>query len=189
MRLSGTKKGLAATRGRLSVCIAITLLPSCTPVEKHYEYSHSAGTEYVAGIGDNVIRVDVNEDLPNVAGRADLWGRTRYRGYDELKYGGLDEQGRALLVRSGVEVVTNENTVNRSGLGTAMVQAQPLASGYSATGFGMRAPDPSIGLAPDAIAFAIEVNQGNKVPFQGRTIIIREAAPTYLRYLVADSAM
>ena len=33
-----------------------------------------------------MLRLDLREDLPNAFGRADIYGRTRDRGFSELRY-------------------------------------------------------------------------------------------------------
>jgi hypothetical protein len=55
----------------------------------------------VAGVGDVVLRVEGRESMPNVFGRADIFGRTRTTGFTTTQYGGM--QGKnVVLLRSGV---------------------------------------------------------------------------------------
>ena len=60
------------------------VLSGCAPVETRSHLDRPAGETY-ASTGDIVLRVQRVDDLPNVFGRADLFGRTRDRGFTELR--------------------------------------------------------------------------------------------------------
>jgi hypothetical protein len=55
-----------------------------------------------AGVGDVVLRAENRENLPNVFGASDIWGRTRSTGFTTIQYGGMDATGKVVLIRSGV---------------------------------------------------------------------------------------
>ena len=55
------------------------------------------------------------DDLPKVFGRADLFGRTRDRGFSEVRYMGLNASGMPVFQRRDVDIMTNETTMSRTG--------------------------------------------------------------------------
>jgi hypothetical protein len=70
-------------------------------------------TTYVAGVGDTIAEVDTRESLPNIAGKADIFGRTRPTGKIVITYLGLEE-GRAVFERLNIRMQSNATTMNSS---------------------------------------------------------------------------
>ena len=63
------------------------LVVACAPVQvrSQTQIDRPTGDRY-ASVGDIVLRVQNTEALPNMFGRADLFGRTRDRGFTEVRY-------------------------------------------------------------------------------------------------------
>ena len=164
--------------------LLLAVLVGCAPVEKHAQLDQPQGLELMAGIGDVLLRVDVKEDLPNLWGRADLYGRTRDRGFSELRYMGL-VGGKAIFRRRDIEIMTNETTMSRSGFGTTMVSAQPAGQGFVAYGVSTRAPDATTqALPPDTIEFMLDLQLTRTLVIRGHTIEIIEASPGLIKYMI-----
>jgi hypothetical protein len=53
------------------------LLGGCAPIQQTANTSTPMGQSLRAGIDDEIIRAEGRENLPNVLGRADIFGRTR----------------------------------------------------------------------------------------------------------------
>lgn len=165
--------------------ISLAALFACAPIEQHSSVRQPIGTKLVAGIGDTVLRVVKTEDLPNIFGRADLYGRTRDRGFTEIQYMGVDQMGYPVFRRRNVDIITNETTMTQSGLGTAIVTAQPAGSGFVATGVTTRAPNPYVQpLPPDTIEFVLDLSKSHEFPVEGKIIKVLEADPTALHYVI-----
>ena len=116
-----------------AIFLAMLLVAGCAPVQMRSQMDRPTGEAYVSA-GDIVLRVQRAEDLPNIYGRADLFGRTRDRGFTEVRYMGLNAAGAPLFRRRDVDIVTNETTMSRTG-SFAAFQAQgagPLARGTHA---------------------------------------------------------
>jgi hypothetical protein len=73
------------------------------------------GTPLTASIGDTVLRISREKNLPNVAGKADIFGRTTPTGVDTVQYLGVRD-GRALFKRHTVNVETGATTMNSTPL-------------------------------------------------------------------------
>ena len=67
---------------RATALVAISVA-GCAPVDVHSEADRPPGEAY-ASVGDIALRVEKTDDLPNVFGRADVFGRKRNRGFSDL---------------------------------------------------------------------------------------------------------
>ena len=115
-----------AMRGMLRAVLLIgALLGGCAPVQMRADTDGPAGEGY-ASTGDIVVRVRRTDDLPTIFGRADLFGRTRDRGFTEVRYLGLNPAGMPVFRRRDVDIMTNETTMSRTG-GFSTYQAQGSA--------------------------------------------------------------
>ena len=65
---------------------------SCGPIEQQATLVRPAvaGRPYIAGVGDTVLDLKQTQSLPNVVGRADIFGRTRDAGRVIVRFVGLD---------------------------------------------------------------------------------------------------
>jgi hypothetical protein len=77
-----------------------------------------------------------------------MFGRTRDRGFAELRYMGTDSAGRPVFRRVDVDVYTNETTMSQMGLRTATVTAQQAGNAVVASGIGASAPPATVGVLP-----------------------------------------
>lgn len=65
-------------------------------------------------IGGVVFRVNRASPLPNLFGKADIFGRTVDRGFVELRYKGQSPDGLLLFQLTDVETTSNETTMSRT---------------------------------------------------------------------------
>lgn len=171
-------------RAAIAVLVLVTG-GACATVEQEGRSSRPANVETFTSVGDVMLRVDVREDLPNAFGRADAFGRTRDRGFSDIRFMGLTADGLAIFRRRDVDIVTNETTVNRTGLGTAVVTAEQRGNTITGTGIVTRAPAPSIqALPPDTIEFTLDLRQGRIVTIREKTIEILDATPSGVRFVI-----
>src|SRR6516162_92917 len=84
----------------IGVAVA-ALLVSCAPVAQQTVLSTPIGQDLTAGVGDVVLRAEGRENMPNILGRADLFGRTRPTGFTTIQYGGM-QGNKVVLLREGV---------------------------------------------------------------------------------------
>ena len=95
----------------------VALLAACGSIEESQTVRTEAailGESYIAGVGDTVIEVIKEESMPNIAGKADIWGRTRPTGTVVLVYAGLRD-GKALFFRRDIDIKSDKTTMNSSG--------------------------------------------------------------------------
>ena len=153
-----------------AVWLVAAAATSCSPVQNHTTVEPGPG-QWTGSISDVVLRVSRTDDLPNAFGRADLFGRTRDRGFTEIRYMGLDGQNRVVFYRRDVDIVTNESTMSRSpgfSSWSAQAHAQQTGSVGSAGGSaGGVAMTPALAtiepLPPDTTRVVLDLSQGSKI--------------------------
>jgi hypothetical protein len=69
------------------VAIGLSVLASgCGSIQSQAQIAQPLGVERIAGVGDLVFRATTAQSLPNVFGRADIWGRTTPTGQTSVVY-------------------------------------------------------------------------------------------------------
>jgi len=94
---------------------AASALAACGSIEQQSALARPAvpWKAYVAGVGDTVMDLKQTQSLPNVVGKADIFGRTRDAGRVVVRFVGL-EGNQALFVRQDVVIQSNDTTMSRT---------------------------------------------------------------------------
>jgi hypothetical protein len=103
-------------RAVASVVLGVVLATAaCSPIEQQATLARPAvaGKAYIAGVGNTVLDLKQTQSLPNVAGKADIFGRTRYAGRVIVRFVGL-EGNQAVFVRQDVVIQSNETTMTQT---------------------------------------------------------------------------
>jgi hypothetical protein len=69
--------------------LLLLLLCGCASIETKTSLSQRVGEELSAGVGDAVIRLNSEKNLPNVFGKSDVFGRTTPTGITTVVYAGV----------------------------------------------------------------------------------------------------
>lgn len=88
-------------------------IAGCGDIKNSSRLAQQLDTSLIAGIGDTVIAIETNESMPNIAGKADIWGRTRPTGKVFVVFLGM-KNGRAVFERYSVRIQSNATTMNSS---------------------------------------------------------------------------
>jgi hypothetical protein len=100
------------------VALLALLLCGCADVqERSHIVGGRTGTQLTASVGDTVLRVSREKNLPNVVGKADIFERTTPTGVETVQYVGTRD-GRAFFKRRSVNVETGATTMNSTPLDT-----------------------------------------------------------------------
>lgn len=190
----------------LLVVVAL-LATGCGAIKNSSRLAQTLNKPLVAGVGDAIIEIETRESLPNIAGKADIFGRTRPTGKIFVTYLGL-EQGRAVFERYTIRVQSNATTMNSSPL----VIPQTSTTTYSgSTTIGGTMPGgtfsgsamssgtattsaPPIVLLPSGsetqvisnnrIVYFIDLTQSRRLIVEGHEIIVDEAFATSVKYKI-----
>jgi hypothetical protein len=106
--------------------------------------------------GGDQVAAESRENLPNVFGASDIWGRTRSTGFTSIQYGGMDAAGKIVLIRSGVTTQSDASTVNAGTFSTSAQQPN--------------------------IPIVVDWKRDPRIPASGRVIVVEGATPTSLTY-------
>ena len=96
----------------LVAVILALLLSGCADVqERSHIVGARTGTPLTASVGDTVLRVSREKNLPNIVGKSDILGRTTPTGVETVQYMGARD-GKAFFKRRTVNVETGATTMN-----------------------------------------------------------------------------
>lgn len=98
----------------LLLTLAISTV-GCASVEHTQKLQQPTNKVLIAGVGDVILKVNSEKDLPNVFGKADLYGRKTPTGTTTIQYKGISN-GIAHFVRRTISIETNATTMNSSPL-------------------------------------------------------------------------
>ena len=105
-------------RAMALVVVGLALMAgACSPIEQQATLAKPAvpGKAYAAGVGDTVLDLKQTQSLPDVVGKADIFGRTRDAGRVIVRFAGL-EGNQAIFVRQDVVIQSNETTMSQTPL-------------------------------------------------------------------------
>jgi hypothetical protein len=106
--------------------------------ERSHIVGGRTGTPLTVSVGDTVLRVAREKNLPNVVGKADMFGRTTPTGVETVQYLGVRD-GKALFKRRTVNVETGATTMNSTPLvipNTATTTTSGSVNLYGSGGYG-----------------------------------------------------
>ena len=123
----------------LFAVILTLLLSGCADVqERSHIVGGRTGTPLTASVGDTVLRVSREKNLPNIVGKSDIFGRTTPTGVETVQYLGVRD-GRAFFKRRTVNVETGATTMNSTPLvipNTATTTQSGSVNVYGPNGYG-----------------------------------------------------
>jgi hypothetical protein len=178
------------TRKHARQAVVAALLLSCLfPYAALAKQSNSINQpenkETYVSIGDLLLMVTLRESLPNAFGGADFLGWKRDRGFVEIRYMGLTDDGRAVFRRRSTDIYSNETTVSRSGIrmgsGTITTNGDTAHISTFSTGAARATIE---ALAPDTIEFALDLSKNKILTVEDRQIEIIEADPGGVRFVI-----
>ena len=89
------------------------LVSGCATVQNYYRMEQPEDKVLTASIGSTIFRMNKSGDLPNAFGKADLYGGKVDKGYTELKFKGIKENGNLVLQITDINNSSTETTMDR----------------------------------------------------------------------------
>jgi hypothetical protein len=168
-------------------------LAACSPVEtKTSLVSPAGGQVQTAGPGDVVMSFQSRRSLPNIVGKADLFGRTTNAGRTTIRYLG-SRNGRALFERSDVLVESNATTMSETPLvlpNTTRTDISGTVGGVSLSGtsnstsYQYIPPSGSTEYATAARPIDFMLGSGQSVTIVGKRLKVLRVTPGSVTYRV-----
>lgn len=171
----------------------LLLIAACAPIQHSADVAQPIGRQLAAGPGDVIMHVDLQRNLVNVFGGADIWGRRTNEGFADLYFSGVEPDGTIVLYRKGASIITNETTLSRMPFTQSVSTVSGNVTNYgnttSVSGVGTTTtirPTHDYHIIVPADAIAIRLPPGTtSVPFEGYMIQIVNSSPTALTYRIA----
>lgn len=176
-----------------TICITIAMtfvyvaVPMPALAKQRTEINQPLGEDIYASIGDALVRVTIKEPLPNAFGGSDIFGRKREKGFVEIRFMGILEDGRARFRRRSVDVISNETTMSRSQ--SFMGGAAINQSGSGANAAVVVQGDDGTGievLPPDTMEFALDISKHQTITVEKFVIKIQSADPGGVSFTISE---
>lgn len=149
----------------------------------------TAGVPLETYIGGQVFKVTRSSPLPNLFGRADIFGRTVDRGSVELRYRGQTQDGKVVFRIIDIDTRSNETTMNRTQIGVVTGTESATFNLGTNTVSGVGTAISVKGqegrnemLPPNTTEFAIDPTKKSEVKFGSVTVKILGADETLFKY-------
>jgi hypothetical protein len=192
---------------RLFPLLLAAALGSCADVqERSHIVGGRTGTQLTASVGDTVLRVSREKNLPNIAGKADIFGRTTPTGVETVQYLGVKD-GMAIFRRRTVDVETGATTMNSTPLiipNTATTTSSGSVNIYGPSGYGhgsytgtsttslpptvipARPPAPMV-MDEGSLLLSVDLSRKPaQLTVAGKTLIVLQADNSRLLYVLSE---
>lgn len=179
---------------RALIISAITVfgLAACAKIEHRQLLAEPIGKELTVPVGGTIATMNKQKDLPNVFGKADLYGRKVDTGFTKLVYEGPSAGGVA-LAQIDVDVLSNADVFSRmpaiagSASSASVYGNSNYVSGYGNSNSWSYAPrgETNIVLPPNARRFTVP--KGRTLSLQtGQKIEFLAIEPHQLTYRIVE---
>jgi hypothetical protein len=190
----------------LALLISAALMGCADVQERSHIVGGRTGTTLTASVGDTVLRVSREKNLPNIVGKSDIFGRTTPTGVETVQYLGVKD-GRAFFKRRTVNVETGATTMNSTPLiipNTATTTTSGSVNVYGPSGYGHGSysgtstttlpptvipAHPPTPVTMDEGSLLLSVDLSRKpaqLSVAGKTITILQADSSTLRYVLSE---
>jgi|SRR5690349_8459787 len=185
---------------RLGIVIALVVAAfaaaGCAQVEQRQRLTEPVGPVMRTPVGGAIATIMKDRDLPNVFGRADIYGRTVDAGFTRLIYRGRDADGSVLVEQINVDVQSNASTMTRAPViyhgwtqpAVASSRERGVAYGTSRT-VSVASPADQVAIPlPGAAQFAIPKQRSLTLP-TGQTVEFIAAETNQLIFRIVGQGM
>jgi hypothetical protein len=168
-----------------AVLILSAAYPAVVSAKESTKINRPENIEIYSSIGDVLVKVNLRESLPNAFGKPDVFGRKRDRGFVEIRFMGITDDGRAVFRRRTVDIYSNETTMTRtpiySGSGNVTVTGNTTHVSTFGIGTAGATVEP---LPPDTVEFALDLSKYRLITIEDRVVEILSADPGGAKFTV-----
>ena len=158
---------------RIATLLLAALLAACATIENYRALDQPVGQVLTASVGGTMFRLNRSSDLPNVFGKADMYGGKVDRGYAELKFLGLTEKGELILSVTDIHKSSTETTMDRYG-------ASPRVEVQTSVAVGS-------GSAPEGSRFLFDPRKQKELVISGIRVIFVDVQAYSVSYRLEDT--
>src|SRR3989338_9274328 len=146
----------------------VVFLSGCSTIKNYNKLEQPEEKVLTASIGSTIFRMNKSADLANAFGKADLYGGKVDKGYTELKFKGIKENGNIILQ------ITD---INKSSTETAMDRYQPKVNVSASNTINMN--DAS---NPDQTVFEFDPTKEKSLVLGGVSVTFIEVTSYSIKY-------
>lgn len=162
-------------------------LSGCAQIQTYEHLEQPVNTTQSTHVGGAVFKLDREKDLPNIFGKADLYGRKVDAGHLEVRYLGMLKDERLAFRIVEVDTRSNETTMSRTGVGFANTQAQVQetpggAYGQASTVYTVPPEGETVYMPPEVTQFVLDPRERRELTIEGVRFTILAADPYTLEY-------
>ena len=183
---------------RTLIFIFILCISACGSIEQSQRIETGGaevGGVMIAGIGDTILEIKKEESLPNIFGKADVYGRKRPTGVVYLVYAGMSD-GKASFSRRDITITSEKTAMNSSPMvipNTSTSTISGYANGQPVYGTVTSTAPPTViqGAEPtDKITGVNELilkvlpNSSDALIVEGHMLKVIEATDNLVRYTI-----
>jgi hypothetical protein len=155
------------------LAILALIVAGCASVTEYANLKNPVNRTLRASQGQVVLRVDKTKDLPNLWGRADLWGERVATGYDEVRYMGMVDDKMLIFRLHQVTVDSNETTMSRRGI---------MGPGLAPVGAGLTQLGGTSRVSEQTYEIRHSIAESQVLEHEGIKVTIIQATPSLLTY-------
>lgn len=174
----------------LIIALFSICLTGCASIKFYKKLNQPTDTVLSTHVGGEIFQISISSDLPNAFGGADIWGGKVDRGFLELRFQGVTEDGKIALRLTDIETQSNETTMSRYGVGHSTMSATTTVTPYgtaytTGTGFYISPPKGSTQyLPPNTTEFLFDPSKESSLTIKNVTVVFLEAKPYSLTYKI-----
>lgn len=180
----------------VSIVIFSLLMLGCSQIQHYENVSKPLESQQTAALGSELYRINKTRDLPNAFGKADVWGGKVNKGYSELRFMGLTDDGKIIFRLTDVDIESNESVFTRYGTSSSTINSNTTANAsiYGNTAYGSANTNTTVShyekpkatitqLPPNTVEFIFNPADKN-LPLEGITIEILEVKAYSISYVL-----
>ncbi len=156
-----------------ALAILSLALSGCASVKEYANLKNPVNKMLHASQGQVVFRMEKAKDLPNIWGRADLFGEKVATGYDELRYMGMLDDKTVIFSLHEVTVHSNETTMSRRGI---------MGPGLAPVGAGLTQLGGTSRISEQSHEIRHSVADSKVLEHAGTKVTIIQVTPSQLTY-------
>lgn len=158
--------------------------------------SKKPNISHTVSIGNELYRIQKQRDLPNVFGKADIYGGKVEEGFTELRFMGIADDGKIIFRLTDIDIQSNETVFTRYGASRTTINSNSSANvsvyGNSAIGSGntntlitkQEKPEAQITkLPPNTVDFVFDPKE-KYLKLEGVTVEVLDASKYSLSYIL-----
>lgn len=169
----------------VTAVVLSSLVPEVASAKESTKINRPENREIYSSVGDVLVKVSLRESLPNLFGKPDIFGRKRDRGFVEIRYVGLTDDGRAVFRRRSVDIYSNETTMSRTPIYSGSSNVTVTGNTAHVSTFGMGPASATVQpLPPDTFEFALDISKNRTITIEDRVVEVLSADPGGVRFVV-----